>query len=62
MNRMRVLRLRLYGVVFIAVLALLLSLSVAVYQQVFTPAVRIRLEADSLGNQLYRVTPYAVGR
>ncbi|WP_037679166.1 MCE family protein [Streptomyces griseus] len=49
---MRVLRLRLYGVVFIAVLALLLSLSVAVYQQVFTPAVRIELEADSLGNQL----------
>ena len=45
-------RLRLYGVVFLAVLALLLSLSVAVYQQVFTPAVRIKLEADSLGNQL----------
>ena len=52
MNRMRVWRLRLYGVVFLAVLALLLSLSVAVYQQAFTPAVRIRLEADSLGNQL----------
>lgn len=49
---MRVLRLRLYGVVFLAVLALLLSLSVAVYQQVFTPAVRIELEADSIGNQL----------
>ncbi|RPF37278.1 MCE family protein [Streptomyces sp. TLI_185] len=49
---MRVWRLRLYGVVFLAVLALLLSLSVAVYQQAFTPAVRIRLEADSLGNQL----------
>ncbi|MET9905576.1 MCE family protein [Streptomyces sp. NPDC006476] len=49
---MRVLRLRLYGVVFLAVLTLLLSLSVAVYQQAFTPAVRIRLEADSLGNQL----------
>lgn len=49
---MRVLRLRLYGVVFIAVLALLLSLSVAVYQQVFTSVVRITLEADSLGNQL----------
>ncbi|GAA2762101.1 MCE family protein [Streptomyces paradoxus] len=45
-------RLRLYGVVFIAVLALLLSLSVAVYRQVFTPVVRITLEADSLGNQL----------
>ncbi|KUO15784.1 MCE family protein [Streptomyces dysideae] len=49
---MRVLRLRLYGVVFIAVLALLLSLSVAVYRQVFTPVVRITLEAGSLGNQL----------
>ncbi|GAA4552697.1 MCE family protein [Streptomyces collinus] len=46
------LRLRLYGVVFIAVLALLLSLSVAVYRQAFTPVVRITLEADSLGNQL----------
>ncbi|MFC8096694.1 MCE family protein [Streptomyces sp. NPDC057301] len=49
---MRVLRLRLYGVVFIAVLALLLGLSVAVYRQAFTPVVRITLEADSLGNQL----------
>jgi virulence factor Mce-like protein len=42
----------LYGVVFLAVLALLLSLSVAVYRQAFTPVVRITLEADSLGNQL----------
>ncbi|MGW3123733.1 MCE family protein [Streptomyces sp. NPDC001107] len=49
---MRVWRLRLYGVVFLAVLALLLSLSVAVYRQAFTPVVRIRLEADHLGNQL----------
>ncbi|MFC5219148.1 MCE family protein [Streptomyces coerulescens] len=49
---MRVLRLRLYGVVFIAVLATLLGLSVAVYQQAFTPVVRITLEADTLGNQL----------
>ncbi|MFC9682455.1 MCE family protein [Streptomyces sp. NPDC056948] len=49
---MRVLRLRLYGVVFLAVLALLLALSVAVYRQAFTPVVRITLEADSLGNQL----------
>ncbi|MFG2548534.1 MCE family protein [Streptomyces sp. NPDC048581] len=49
---MRVLRLRLYGIVFLAVLALLLSLSVAVYRQAFTPVVRITLEADSLGNQL----------
>jgi virulence factor Mce-like protein len=45
-------RLRLYGIAFLVVMALLLSLSVAVYQQVFTPVVRITLEADTLGNQL----------
>ncbi|MEV5147995.1 MCE family protein [Streptomyces sp. NPDC052727] len=45
-------RLRLYGIAFLAVLALLLSLAVAVYQQAFTPVVRITLEADTLGNQL----------
>ncbi|MGW8951884.1 MCE family protein [Streptomyces sp. NPDC055709] len=45
-------RLRLYGLVFLAVIALLLSLSVAVYQQVFTSVVRVTLEADTLGNQL----------
>ncbi|NGO07495.1 MCE family protein [Streptomyces sp. HC44] len=45
-------RLRLYGLVFLTVLALLLSLAVAVYQQAFTPVVRVTLEADSLGNQL----------
>ncbi|MFC9245608.1 MCE family protein [Streptomyces sp. NPDC057136] len=44
--------LRLYGIVFIVVITLLLSLTVAVYQQVFTAAVRITLEADTLGNQL----------
>ncbi|MEU6369883.1 MCE family protein [Streptomyces sp. NPDC046931] len=49
---MRVLRLRLYGIVFIALLALLLSLAVAAYQQAFTPVVHITLQADSLGNQL----------
>ncbi|MGW4566128.1 MCE family protein [Streptomyces sp. NPDC004561] len=49
---MRALRLRLYGVAFIAVLALLLSLAVAVYEQAFTPVVRITLQADTLGNQL----------
>ncbi|UXY22715.1 MCE family protein [Streptomyces cynarae] len=49
---MRALRLRLYGVAFIAVLALLLSLAVAVYQQAFTSVVRVTLQADSLGDQL----------
>ncbi|MEU2157652.1 MCE family protein [Streptomyces sp. NPDC019396] len=38
--------------VFIAVIALLLSLSVAVYQQAFVSVVRITLEAGTLGNQL----------
>ncbi|MER7837908.1 MCE family protein [Streptomyces sp. NPDC096040] len=45
-------RLRLYGVAFLAVLALLLSLAVAVYQQAFTSVVPITLEAGTLGNQL----------
>ena len=49
---MRTIRLKLYGIVFIAVVALLLSLSFAVYQQAFTSVVRITLEADTLGNQL----------
>ncbi|MBC9730428.1 MCE family protein [Streptomyces sp. TRM68367] len=49
---MRTIRLRLYGIAFVAVLALLLSLAVAVYQQAFTPVVRITLQADRLGNQL----------
>ncbi|MFE2513215.1 MCE family protein [Streptomyces naganishii] len=49
---MRRMRLRLYGIVFLAVLALLLSLAVAVYQQAFTSVVPITLEADALGNQL----------
>ncbi|GGT71643.1 MULTISPECIES: MCE family protein [Streptomyces] len=48
----RTIRLRLYGIVFVTFIALLLSLSVAVYQQAFTPVVRITLEADTLGNQL----------
>ncbi|MDI3405339.1 MCE family protein [Streptomyces cavernicola] len=48
----RTARLRLYGVVFLAVIGLLLGLSVAAYQQVFTPVVRITLQADALGNQL----------
>ncbi|MFI9804840.1 MCE family protein [Streptomyces sp. NPDC052301] len=45
-------RLRLYGIAFLAVLALLLSLSVAVYRQAFTSVVPITLQAGTLGNQL----------
>ncbi|MFI2206784.1 MCE family protein [Streptomyces sp. NPDC020192] len=49
MHRMR---LRLYGAAFLAVLALLLSLAVAVYQQAFASVVPVTLEAGTLGNQL----------
>ncbi|MFF3916078.1 MCE family protein [Streptomyces sp. NPDC001852] len=49
---MRTWRLRLYGIAFLAVLALLLSLAVAVYQQAFTSVVPITLQAGTLGNQL----------
>ncbi|QPP05392.1 MCE family protein [Streptomyces bathyalis] len=45
-------RLRLTGLVFLVVLGLMLALTVAVYRQVFTPVVRITLEADTVGNQL----------
>ncbi|MPY58754.1 MCE family protein [Streptomyces spongiae] len=52
MRPVRRIRLRLYGIAFLTVLALLLSLAVAAYQQAFTSVVRITLEAGSLGNQL----------
>lgn len=45
-------RLRLYGVAFLAVMALLLSLAVAVYQKAFTPVVGVTLTAGRIGNQL----------
>jgi phospholipid/cholesterol/gamma-HCH transport system substrate-binding protein len=48
----RVVKRRLYGAVFLVVLALLLTLTVAIYQKTFTPVVRIELQADSIGNQL----------
>jgi virulence factor Mce-like protein len=44
--------LRTYGVVFIVVLALLVGLSVAIYQKKFTDVVRVTLETDRVGNQL----------
>ncbi|MCM2578326.1 MCE family protein [Streptomyces meridianus] len=46
--------LRLYGVVFLVVIALLLSLTVAVYRKAFTPVVNVTLEAGSIGNQMDR--------
>ena len=44
--------LRTYGIVFLLVMALLVALSIAVYQQKFTDVVRVTLETDRVGNQL----------
>jgi virulence factor Mce-like protein len=46
------LRRRLQGVAFLVVLALLLGLSVAVYNKAFTDVALVTLETDSVGNQL----------
>jgi phospholipid/cholesterol/gamma-HCH transport system substrate-binding protein len=43
---------RLLGVAFLLVLALLLGLSVAVYDKRFTPVVPVTLRTDHVGNQL----------
>ncbi|MCW2571495.1 MAG: mceA [Frankiales bacterium] len=45
-------RLRLSGVAFLVVIALLVGLTVALYQKAFTPVVRVTLLADRIGNQL----------
>ncbi|MGZ4614452.1 MAG: MCE family protein [Actinomycetes bacterium] len=44
--------LRTYGVVFLAVMALLVGLSVAVYDKAFVHVVHVSLETDRVGNQL----------
>ncbi|MEU7525755.1 MCE family protein [Saccharothrix sp. NPDC042600] len=43
---------RLLGVVFIAVIALFLSLTVALYNDAFTKVVKVTLKTDRVGNQL----------
>ncbi|MCA0146044.1 MCE family protein [Blastococcus sp. LR1] len=48
----RVIRRRLQGVVFFVVLALLLGMSVASYQKLFTDVAEVTLQADTAGNQL----------
>ena len=45
-------RLRLSGVAFIVVIALLVALTIALYQKAFTPVVKVTLESDRIGNQL----------
>src|SRR5487761_542295 len=48
----RPIALRLYGVVFIAVIAGLVALSIAAYNHAFTPVVHVELQASSVGDQL----------
>jgi virulence factor Mce-like protein len=51
---------RASGVVFLCVLALLVGLSVAVFQQRFTPAVLVQLRTDHVGNQLQEASDVKV--
>jgi virulence factor Mce-like protein len=44
--------LRLSGIAFLVVIALLVGLTIALYQKAFTPVVRVTLQADRIGNQL----------
>ena len=44
--------LRTYGVVFLVVIALLVGLTVAIYNKVFVDVVHITLKTDRVGNQL----------
>ncbi|NUT51979.1 MAG: MCE family protein [Saccharothrix sp.] len=46
------LRRRLLGVVFVAVIALFLSVTVAMYNDAFTEVVKVTLKTDRVGNQL----------
>lgn len=45
-------RRRLAGIVFLVVIALLVELTVALYQKRFTPVVDVALQTDRVGNQL----------
>ena len=51
-QRWQGLLLRTYGVVFLVVIALLVGLTVAIYDQVFTKVVHVTLQTDRVGNQL----------
>jgi virulence factor Mce-like protein len=51
---------RASGVVFLCVLALLVAVSVAVFQKRFTPAVMVQLRTDHVGNQLQKASDVKV--
>jgi virulence factor Mce-like protein len=53
-------RVRLQGVAFLVVLALLLGLAVASYQKAFTTVAHVTLETDTAGNQLQEASDVKV--
>ena len=53
-------RIRLQGLVFLVVLALLLGLAVAQYNKAFTDVARVTLEPDTAGNQLQEASDVKV--
>lgn len=48
----KVLKRRLQGLIFLVVIAALVTLSIAIYNKVFTPTVNVTLEASHTGNEL----------
>jgi virulence factor Mce-like protein len=53
-------RIRMQGLAFLVVLALLLGLSVASYQKAFTDVARVTLKTDTAGNQLQEASDVKV--
>ncbi|MFD2090168.1 MCE family protein [Blastococcus deserti] len=59
-TRGQIIRTRLQGLAFLVVLALLLGLSVATYNNAFTEVARVTLETDTAGNQLQEASDVKV--
>jgi virulence factor Mce-like protein len=59
-NRAKVIRVRVQGLAFLVVLALLLGLAVASYNKAFTEVATVVLETDTVGNQLQEASDVKV--
>ena len=59
-GKSKVIRMRLQGLAFLVVLALLLGLAVASYQKAFTTVAHVTLETDTAGNQLQEASDVKV--
>jgi virulence factor Mce-like protein len=60
MSKAKVVRIRLQGLAFIVVVAVLLGLAVASYNKAFTEVARVTLETDTAGNQLQEASDVKV--